>query len=266
LALKKKDRERLEDRRVLIRMCVFAGLLMLCMMCVLSMCSSRIQSGVMRDEYGARYGDLQQRMNDATSRQQEVSDLKSLAGKVVSAGTAVASLQSSFAKPGVDVSAAIENLKSYMTESAQAQCFGWYAATGAAVAPVWEFDITYGFSDTEVSVMWTCVNGISKDEVLAYATACYSVKTGLFYDVSVKLTTVGGSYLKVPCNAVRSVADVGGVTIPEAQPVPEDAQPEDAQPEDAQPEDAQPEDAQPEDAQPEDAQPEDAQPEEGEVA
>ena len=120
-------------------MCVFAGLLMLCMMCVLSMCSSRIQSGVMRDEYGARYGDLQQRMNDATSRQQEVSDLKSLAGKVVSAGTAVASLQSSFAKPGVDVSAAIENLKSYMTESAQAQCFGWYAATGAAVAPVWEF-------------------------------------------------------------------------------------------------------------------------------
>lgn len=132
----------------------------------------------------------------AESVEEEAEVINTSIYSAATAGATVAALQNKYQTLDATVqdTAIEENAEAlsayFTTDRGQTP---WFTASVDGYTAVWEFQTTYSFSDTNVSVIWLC--HIEEDGTLvAYASATYDVTTNIFSNLSVRETTYGPAY------------------------------------------------------------------------
>ncbi len=162
-----------------------------------------------------KIADLKDR-KEALERQSEktvdVEEVKERLSSAAAAGQAVAAIQNDFKDIGVDDAQKrdenVAKMDQYLGQDSVSKRGTWYPATGD-VDPVWEFMSTYGFTGTDLDVVWLCHDAAHDDALCAYATATYDMETNRFSGLKVVTTGIGQ-------DAIVGTAEDAGMDIQEA--------------------------------------------------
>lgn len=138
-------------------------------------------------------------------------EAKELYATVISAGNAVADLQTSYQvvnSSGTEIEEVAEKLDVYFAASDKNSRVPWYlnSETAGSVCR-WTFANVIRLGAKEVRVCWTCHS--SSGVLVAYATGTYRVSDGLFCDVTYATTLDGATIAGADANEPDHSTELG---------------------------------------------------------